>query len=393
MRIFDQLRELFSETRDGLKLKLASFLARALLLVAVLPNMLPGELANYMFAATVGLIGGRAILLGVDLELPLSISGLIEKARKFSLGILLCWLLILIAFIVFLIRKDINSAILLLVLTIASNQFLAGTVRTLSPSSFERLINIPMLIFAGAALILQSKTATELLILRALAGCVVQLIVAFQQQILAAPSTNNFKILISEIIKSLQSSWSKLLGSLSLRGALRGFILWPRSFESSNLSDTIAFAVAIGDAIYQLGMVFANRRYSIMAKQPNIKIEDLISNLQTGLALNLIMVILGITSVYALDQGSLLPNYSNISVINQSILFYSIMCLFSLMQFVSWVSYINNWVTIFPQLFLLIAIGIICALSPLKIWFGLASIVAFAVTFCLFTLTMRKIKS
>ena len=389
MRLADQLRGVLYETGHGLTLKLAAFGARALLLVMVLPNLLSGELAEYMFFTTVALLAARIVLAGVDLELPLSIRGDRNNARELSAGILFGWLCTALAGILFLYRGDLVSATLLLTFSLASNQFLGGTVRTLSPQSFERLINIPMLIFTAAAIFFGADTAIALLVVRALAGLVVQFGVAIHQRVLSRPSRQNIARLGAKLKLSLKSGWRKLLSNLSLRGALRGFILWPKAMQSVALSDSIAFAVAVGDVVYQLGMVFSNRRYAVLANQDKVAAGDIRSTAQAGFLLSILIIVPGIAVIYVADYFGLLPALTSASMLTQAVIFYSIMCLFSLMQFIAWTLRAHDWVAIFSQLGLLVLQGIICWLLPLEAWFSAAATGALVITAILGSLSLR----
>ncbi len=393
MRLADQLRSVLSETGHGLTLKLAAFGARALLLVAVLPNLLAGELAEYMFFTTIALLASRVLLLGIDLELPLAIRGERDKARDFSPGILLTWLCTVLAGALFLYRPDVASATLVLTFSLASNLFLGGTVRTMSPQSFERLINIPMLIFTAAAILLGADTAVVLLIARALAGLLVQIIVAIHQRVLCPPTRKHFALLATELKISLKSGWRKLLSNLSLRSALRGFILWPKALQSVALSDSIAFAVAVGDVVYQLGMVFANRRYAVLARQTEVNSGDIKSTVEAGFLLSIVIIAAGIGSVYLADYSGLLPVIASASILSQSVIFYSILCLFSLMQFMSWTLKAHDWVAICSQLGLLVLQGIICWLLPIEVWFSAAAIGALCITALLGSLALRSARN
>jgi len=380
LSIKNQLRFLAAETGHGLALKLTAFAARAALLVAVLPNLVDGELAQYMFLTTVALLGSRVLLLGLDLELPLAIRGDTKKARDLSPGLLLGWLLTLCAIVLFTIQQDVVTATLILTFSLTSNQFLGGTIRTLSPQSFERLTNIPILIFTAAAIFFKADIAITLLLLRSATIIVVQVFVALRLQVLGLPTRERITYLCAELKSGLRAGWRKLLSSLTLRAALRGFILWPKAIQSAALSDGIAFAVAAGDAIYQLGMVFANRRYAALAKQSDVQASDVKATLQNGFLLTALLVVVGITGIYCAQWVNLLPAITPVAVLVQAVFFYAVLCLFTLTQFVTWTLRAHDWVAILAQLTLLLVQGIVCWILPIGMWLGSAAIAGLIIT-------------
>ena len=281
-----------------------------------------------MFCTTIALLASRALLLGLDLELPLAIRGDEERAKVYAPGITIGWLATLFAGVWFLCARDLAAATALLTCSLVSNLFLGGTVRTLLPHSFERLINIPMLLFTAAAIVLQTETAVVLLCLRSIAALMVQVPIAVHHNVVVAPSVHRLHAIVSALREAIKSGWRKLISSLSMKSALRGFILWPKAAQSLALSDSIAFAVAVGDAVYQLGMVFANRRYALLSKQDSITANEIRATGGSGLVLSLIIIAAGIIAVYAANAFELIPALTTPMILNQAIIFYSLLCLF-----------------------------------------------------------------
>lgn len=369
-RIINQLAR---EMGHGLLLKIASFAARAMLLVAVLPFMLPGELAAYMFATTIALLAARMLLLGIDLEIPLKIAGSLTEARKFASGLWVNWLLTIAAAALAFTAGGELWVTAFLTLTLASNLLLGGMVRTISPASFEQLTNIPMLIFAAAAISLQLEISNALLLTRAIAGLFVQTIIAARQQVIAKPSAEGCRFIAGELRQSLRAGWRKLLSNLSSRGLLRSFVLWPKAIQSVGLSDAIAFAVAIGEAVYQLGMVFANRRYAALANTVVVQRSELRLTFKLGASLTLVLSLIGCAGVFILTRFQWLPDDSNPYVLIQAMLFYAAMCIFSLAQFVAWTLRTHDWTAIISQLLLFLAIGVVILTFSETLWFALGT--------------------
>jgi hypothetical protein len=65
-----------------------------------------------------------------------------------------------------------------------------------------------------------------------------------------------------EVVEAARAGIAKLPSNLSLIFSLRGIVLWPKLLFGRLATDTIGFAVSLGEVLWKIGMILVNRSYA-----------------------------------------------------------------------------------------------------------------------------------
>ena len=252
MSLLEHLSHLISESLHGGFWKIAALGARGAFLLSVLPRLPEGELALYVFISASSLLGSRTMLLGLEDEVPLAVRGECERAAPLTLLVMLGWIGALCAGLLLAAYPIVPLAVAMMSLSLASGLLVGGLARTISPAAFEQMMNLPWLLFAALALLPSIDSALELAVLMSACSILIQIVLTTRLQLLHLPSLESIGMVAGSLRASLTTSWVKLVSNLSILGAMRAFVLWPKVIVMLPLLDSIAFTIAWGEAFWQL---------------------------------------------------------------------------------------------------------------------------------------------
>ncbi len=359
--------------------QLGSFSARLLFLLFVLPFLPSGELARYLFITSVAVLCGRVLLLGLDGELPLVVRGEIGRARAFFPLILVGWCLLSLIALTgtgfeygrwFLFAG-------LLGLASAIGLYLGGIIRTISPADFERLQNVPWIIFGVATLSGKFTSAADLTVLRVVCLVAAQVFIVFKLRVYGLLSVTGMLQLFMQLRGSLGKGWDKLISNLTLVGIMRGFILWPAILPVAPVMDDLAFAVACGEALWQLGMVFAHRRYAHYSTGSDKNAEQGRGAVSSSVVLVIILVGASLVVIGLANAIAIFPKSQSVWLVSQAAVFYPMLCGYCVLRFLLWSIRKHEWLIIAVQVGIIILQGILVFFVDSVYWMSAAAIATF----------------
>jgi len=254
-------------------------------------------------------------------------------------------------------------------LLVAHGLVLGGLIHSLSPAKFERLLYLPWLLFGVFAITQLFTDAGELVLLRSLTLLAAQIVILWQCGLIVSPRLIGFPALFRTIKRAFRNSWSKLASNVSMIAILRGFIIWPGLFFSLEDLDKIAFAVACGEALWQLGMVFGNReyaRYAVEAVVPSevVKTIAVLAGMLCGFAW---------LAIWTATEIGIFPASQSPNLLVVAALFYAVLCGYSSLRFLLW-SQRRFETGIFYLQTLIISgqVALVVLVDP-PLWFGFAA--------------------
>ncbi len=371
-----------SESLHGGLWQSASFASRLLVLILVLPFLPSGELASYVFATSIAVLVARLLLLGLDDELPLVVRADYSRAKQLFPIVLIFWMLLPLIVGAGIFSGSWLPYAVLLGTTGATGLYVSGVVRTLSPADFERLQNLQWILFGLLAVTHLFSTAESLIVLRSACAVSTQLLIVFKQRLFSIPSWSSMSKLLAELWSSAQHSWYKLASNLSLVGAMRGYILWPAVLSSGPRLDTVAFAVACGEALWQMGMVFAHRRYARFSEVRDAVVSEGKSVIASAFVLVGALSLVVLSGIFGVEYLGWFPSAHSSRMVAEAALFYILLAGFCLLRFLLWSVRRFEW-TVIGILVAIISVqgAIVYSLEP-DYWFPGATVA------CLIALAM-----
>jgi len=362
-----------SESLHGGFWKLAAFSARGIFLVMVLPRLPQGELAEYVFISTCAILVSRLLLFGLEDEVPLVVRGHRGVAGRFFPVVALGWLLaVVVATWLFLSGESI-AAIGLLSVATATGLFLAGLIRTFDPAAFEQLMNLPWIVFTGFALTRRFSTGIELAALMSASMLIIQVSYVIRLQVYRIGPEADSSALAERLWGGVVRGWIKLVSNLILIGAMRAYILWPKVLPSVPLLDSVAFALAWGEAFWQLGMVVVHRRYAAYSRTDQRLPRSADHVITTAGMLFAVVALGGGVATWAAFALGLLPANLELSIVAQSVALFSLMTSFWLLRYFLWAQRQHEFGIIAIQLVLFLAQGAAAWLLVPQVWFASAT--------------------
>ncbi|MGI9258388.1 MAG: hypothetical protein ACR2QQ_06110 [Gammaproteobacteria bacterium] len=373
-RVLKHLTDIVSESLHGGLWQTASFASRLLFLVLVMPFLPSGELASYVFATSIAVLVARLLLLGLDDELPLVVRADYARAKQLFPIVVFVWMLLPLIVGAGVVSGSWLPYALLLGTTGATGLYLSGVVRTLSPADFERLQNLQWVLFGLLAVTQLFSTAESLIVLRSVCALSTQLLIVFKQRLFSLPSWQSMSKLLAELWDNAQHSWYKLASNLSLVGAMRGYILWPAALATGPRLDTVAFAVACGEALWQMGMVFAHRRYARFSELRDAVVGEGRSVIASAFVLVGAFSLVVLLGIWAVEYLGLFPSAHSSRMVAEAALFYIFLAGFCLLRFLLWSLRKFEW-TVIGILIAIISVqgAIVYFFEPDK-WFPIATV-------------------
>lgn len=245
---------------NGLALKVLSISAKFFLLFFILKNMDEGGLSLYYFYATCAIILARILSFGCEEQVAIYLKAKGEHFFYpfiFWFGVVSFFSLVGASFLQ-------GIAWVALAISIAFSSIISGFVRSNKPSLYEVNVNVPYVVVVLLCALLEVDDAFYLILLLGFSFCVVAILVLILYRPGIVSSGRNYRSAAEcfVFLFSKYAQWVPRVSSSSLMVMnLRYYIvIYLIVFEGGN--DYLAFALSVGEVVWQLGMVFVNRRFS-----------------------------------------------------------------------------------------------------------------------------------
>ena len=248
----------------GAAWRAASLASRVAFLALVVPRTIPGEYGLFFSYSSIGLLLSRVMSFGAIDHLPTWVKGdrarMLRAARDFAPLSALATAATAVAVA----SQGLLVSALALALSMASGLMLAGAIRSVGPAWFERWLNLHPLLLLGIALLLgEGVAAKELLICQSVAILISQLIllrfVSTSELALRAP---DLRAWLRRVKAMLRGGHSRMVSDALMIGCIRGVAIGPVLFGVGAVSDSMALALALGEAGWTVGMILVHRNFS-----------------------------------------------------------------------------------------------------------------------------------
>ena len=390
--LFASVKRLLSDSVHGGMLKALALAARLTFFVLVVPYLLAGELAVYVFVNSTALIAATVLIFGLNEELPRVIEGDYAEAHPYLFWFYSLSGVSLVCIVLAVLVPGTITACVLLSVTLLAGRFLGGIVRSIDPAIHERLQNLPWVLFVGVTAITRPEMGAELIVTMACCMNVVQWLSLYQARSHRSDGIDyKPRYSLGALWKmALHQGSTRLLSNLFLLGFMRGLVLWPVWIGLGADLDEVAFAIAIGGVVSQFGLIPANRAYSRWCRlNPQYRGEwkkAIYSGLVLGLGLATVCL-LGLLAVNWL--GLLPPQVQSLPLLIQALVFFALMPAFRFVRYLSWSrGLLGSWIAILTGVMFLL-VGAIVWFVPLDYWFITAAAVLI-IGFVLVSLRSRE---
>ncbi|MEL6368575.1 MAG: hypothetical protein AAFR75_01860 [Pseudomonadota bacterium] len=363
-------RGVLGEVGHGVALKGIAMVSRLGFLLGVAPNLVSGELSEYVYLGTIALLLGRVLSFGVDEQLPLAVGGNRERAgpwSRLSERILVVQIFALV--VCFLMPSDV-LIVWLLTLCYVNLGLMGGQLRTVRITGAERLRDLHWVLFLAGSLALSASNASTLLMIMAASLVLVQLLEAVVSRIGRLSLEGNGLPRLGDYTTLLSLSWKKLVAGAILILILRAVVVWPRGLGLSINLDALAYALLIGEAFWQTAMVLVHRRYARYCALPESgRGPSILGDLPRTS-----MLIGGYTLVAALAVLGLA--FGDVSIAGfadwvdtaQVVVFFGIVTAFLLIRYALWVIVDFSWNLTLLEALTVVGQVIAIATLPMMYW-------------------------
>lgn len=332
------LKQLAVDSVHGGLLKSLALISRIGFFVLVMPILAEGELATYVFIGSTALLAAMVLVLGLDEELPRVVAGDVEIAKNYRGVFVTLSILSLVALFGMAIHPNKMLSIILFAMVITTGRYLGGLVRGLDAAVFERLINLPWLIFIVVVLALRFNVAYDLIIVMSVSMMTVQAYCFFSLGIHKKSHCEESRTPTIKLVKSrMVEGIPRLVSNLFFFGTIRGALLWPVWLSVDAELDEIALAIAVGEVVSQFGLIPVNRTYVRWCKNPPTRLSDWRYALIQGAMLSLLLTATSLIGLYVLARLNWLPHQINsLMTVSMALLYYSLVPVFWLFRYLLW---------------------------------------------------------
>lgn len=373
------LGQLARDSVHGGLLKSIALLSRLLFFVLVLPILLPGELTVYIYINSMALIIAVVAIVGMNDELPRIISGDPGKARSFfrsSTGLNLVVMLLLLAMYVW---PTVGLGVALFATATIASRYVGGVVRSVDPALFERLQNLPWVVFIICAVALRLDNAFDLLIARTAATLLVSLYCLYSLHLQTRGNAAEAPVGLTALFRRARShGTTKLLSNLSLLGVSRAPVLLPVWLAVDTNLDAVAFAVAVGEIVVQFGMIPANRAYAAWCRQPPIKQQDWSHAIALSLLLAAGLAGLSVVAWLIVSALQMLPEQAaGDAMMAQAFVLYALLSAFYYLRYLVWARGVLEYRIVVLSAGMLAACALAIVWLHVGLWFAACAAIIF----------------
>ncbi len=368
---FLSVSQLLKESLHGLTLKSFALLARVSFLIFIVPTLVQGELGIYIYISSTALIVATIGILGLNEELPRIVAGDISRAASYFTWFYILAVMLVVSLVVMVIYPGTLTGVVLLSLTLLTNRFLGGLIRSVDVAIHERQQNLPWVIFICIALILQIDTAFDLILIMSIAIIMVQWWSFISIRLVFHGDANDDIASLSNIVRQVLSNGAeKLISNLFVMGALRGPVLWPVWLGMGVNLDQLAFAVSLGEVVTQFGSIPVNRAYSRWCNFIPMHYKEWLNTLYGGMLLWVLLASVSVMAIFFAQYFDFLPKQApDMGLFISAMIFYSLVPAFRLLRYLLWSRGILGIYVVIAS-FILFGISALIVFSlPVDYWF------------------------
>lgn len=363
-----QTLSMVRDVRHGLALKFLALLSRAAFLFIVTPRLLSGELSRYVFLATIAVLAGRVMSVGMEEQLPLRVAGDMKNAREFApLIVITAVIEVALAMLFWFTGDDVIVAVLLAVCYVTTSLF-AGLVRSVNLEASERLRDLHWAVFAALCILPAVWSAEDLLALMAVSLMAIHILELRISGIDFSVEGVNWRALVAVSVEQLGRAWKKLLSSASLLLMVRAIILWPNALRLSDNLDDIAYALLIGEAFWQTSMVLVYRRYARYC----VSQESVLAKKRDARAAVLVLVLYALTIAAAIQLLGWfdveIGRFSDWNAVSVFVIFFGLISSYLLIRYLTWALVDFDWRLPGFEFLFIASQGLIVFLLPSETW-------------------------
>lgn len=248
----------------GVTWRVVSLAARVGFLALVVPRTLPGEFGLFFSYSSIGLLLARVTSFGAIDHFPTQIKGDAEKMRRACRDVSPLFLLALLVTVGAAMTQSLVGSALAVAASMTSGLMLAGAIRSVTPSWFERWMNMhPILLLPMALLVGDDLCAIDLLILQAISVLASQiLLLRFAIARRSTPAKATMSKWWARVGNLVSGGFSRMLSDTLVAACLRGIAVGPVLIGAGAISDSLALALTLGEAMWTVGMILVHRNFS-----------------------------------------------------------------------------------------------------------------------------------
>jgi hypothetical protein len=262
--------------------------------------------------------------------------------------------------------------------TIAS-RFVGGVVRSVDPAVYERLQNLPWVLFITCAVALRLDNAFDLLIARAASTLLVTCYCLYSLGRQTHDGAKSPPLALPALFRrALSHGTTKLVSNLSLLGISRAPVLLPVWLAMDADLDPVAFAVAVGEIVVQFGLIPANRAYAAWCKEPPMKLRDWYHAITLSLLLAAALAGLSIVTLLIANALQMLPEQApDNAMLTQALVLYALVSAFYALRYLVWARGVLEYRIVVLSVGMLggCAVAIVCV--DISMWFAACAAIAF----------------
>jgi hypothetical protein len=361
------MRRRWLATIGGYGWKSLSLGCRAAFVLKVLPDLPVGQLTSYVFWTTLALLIARTLTIGFEEELPLIVRGHPIRSHRFFLLYLIPFAAAQLLLVIELLFSFDAIAVAFLVATYVSYVILGGLVRSISARAFEVLTNVQWPIFLAILLITGSSSAMSLVTNMGISLVVAQVVtlITCAQVVSHSPRLDRRSLLV--LWYRLPHAAPKLVSQLVSLSFVRGPVLWPKLFNLAAPSDAIAFAITLGEAAWQIGMVVVNRwftKYSQMAKRA----ASLWEHTRKSLVVTVSCFVFPSLLLLVLPLPAWVPVVVDKQYVIPGLLFFGVWTCYLQLRYMGWALQLRPWQFIGREVFVVAVLIPVTAFMPMWTW-------------------------
>lgn len=368
------MKTLSIDIAHGVSLKGTALVSRVLFLLLIVPLLPAGVLSTYVFLATLSQIFCRVVGLGLEEQIPLRVAGEADRAVGFAKLSELFFVAAIVIAVVAIASGSTSMHVLLLTICYVNTLFMSGFLRTLRLRGSERLRDLNWVLFLGFAALPLLQTANGLIIAMSLALLSVQALEIVINRRSGIGGGGTVAIAAKYLASMTPRSWRKLIAIVLLILATRALVLWPEWLSLAVPLDDIAFALLIGEAIWQTAMVIVYQRHAVYcrraAQAPRAMLKDVVL---FGLSLYAYLAVMAIL-VFQLEHWSVqVSGFERWDLAGFFILYFAGLTGYALARYFVWALRDFDWRLLGLKLALVAGQGVVVAASPLDWWPALAA--------------------
>jgi hypothetical protein len=363
--------------------KVLALLAKAVFVFLIIPGLADGVFGGYSLVSTVTTLAAIGLSLGALDALPVFARG--RKAVEQSLAPL--FHLVLIAAGLCLAAYAVIGGIAPIAAAVAAANLsyltLSGILRSSRPHYYELLTNLPTPLFVGLCAVLRSPDLERLLLLFALANLVVVIGIGAWSGLLSTSSRRQrtYSAAIARLL--LKTGNIKSISTILLLFDFRALILVPSVLFATVPADTLAMALTLAEAVWQLGMVVVNRSYSRYCAG----LGTLADSVRTASALLAGFVLLGCAFIWL--PIPLTIRGFDWPLIGWALLFFAAMIALLELRYFFWSRDQYAYQIIATQIGIALVQTAVVATLPAHLWLPLSALTVLSGTLVLLTLLSR----